>query len=418
MDKYVIRGGRKISGKIKIERAKNAVLPLLAASILTDEEVVIKDCPKIIDVMNMIKILQALGVKVTFDDRNVIVNAKGLNSSVVMGEEVKELRSSIFLMGSLLAKCKEVKIGFPGGCNIGDRPIDLHIKALNKLGAKTVVVDDGVECVANKITGKKIKLDFPSVGATENAMLCAVLAEGKTEIHNSAREPEIVDLMNFLNSMGAKVFGAGTSTILIEGVKKLNGTTYMPMEDRIEAGTYMLASAITGGELEISGIKAKNICSLIHKLCDNTCKIAVKNDIIYMRSNGRGKSFNLHTGPYPDFPTDLQSQMAVLASVASGSSTITENVFERRFAYVDELNKMGADIRVKGRTAYVNGVLQLTGTKVRALDLRGGAALIIAGLNAEGITQVSGAEHVLRGYLDLDKKFRSLGADIKLVDGD
>lgn len=418
MGKYLISGGKKLCGEISVESAKNSVLPILAASTLTDEKVVIKRCPKIADVISLINILNSLGVETAFENENLIINSSGMNNYTIPERLSKELRASVFMLGALISRFKKAEISFPGGCNIGKRPIDLHLKSLKEMGVNSYIDNGVVRCSAEKILAKKITLSYPSVGATENLMLSAVLADGKTEIRNCAREPEIVDLMRFLNTMGAKIYGGGTSTILIDGVKKLHGTVYQPMSDRIEAGTFLIATAITGGELQLNNCNAKNICTLIHKLCDNTCKIAVKNDIIYMRSNGRGKSFNLHTGPYPDFPTDLQSQMAVLASVASGSSTITENVFERRFAYVDELNKMGADIRVKGRTAYVNGVLQLTGTKVRALDLRGGAALIIAGLNAEGITQVSGAEHVLRGYLDLDKKFRSLGADIKLVDGD
>lgn len=418
MGKYLISGGKKLCGEISVESAKNSVLPILAASTLTDEKVVIKRCPKIADVISLINILNSLGVETAFENENLIINSSGMNNYTIPERLSKELRASVFMLGALISRFKKAEISFPGGCNIGKRPIDLHLKSLKEMGVNSYIDNGVVRCSAEKILAKKITLSYPSVGATENLMLSAVLADGKTEIRNCAREPEIVDLMCFLNTMGAKIYGGGTSTILIDGVKKLHGTVYQPMSDRIEAGTFLIATAITGGELQLNNCNAKNICTLIHKLCDNTCKIAVKNDIIYMRSNGRGKSFNLHTGPYPDFPTDLQSQMAVLASVASGSSTITENVFERRFAYVDELNKMGADIRVKGRTAYVNGVLQLTGTKVRALDLRGGAALIIAGLNAEGITQVSGAEHVLRGYLDLDKKFRSLGADIKLVDGD
>lgn len=418
MGKYLISGGKKLCGEISVESAKNSVLPILAASTLTDEKVVIKRCPKIADVISLINILNSLGVETAFENENLIINSSGMNNYTIPERLSKELRASVFMLGALISRFKKAEISFPGGCNIGKRPIDLHLKSLKEMGVNSYIDNGFVRCSAEKILAKKITLSYPSVGATENLMLSAVLADGKTEIRNCAREPEIVDLMRFLNTMGAKIYGGGTSTILIDGVKKLHGTVYQPMSDRIEAGTFLIATAITGGELQLNNCNAKNICTLIHKLCDNTCKIAVKNDIIYMRSNGRGKSFNLHTGPYPDFPTDLQSQMAVLASVASGSSTITENVFERRFAYVDELNKMGADIRVKGRTAYVNGVLQLTGTKVRALDLRGGAALVIAGLNAEGITQVSGAEHVLRGYLDLDKKFRSLGADIKLVDGD
>jgi len=413
MEKYIINGGRKISGKLNVQRAKNAVLPILAGAILTEEEVVIQDCPKILDVMNMIKILKALGVSVKFDENHLIVNAKGLNSCPVSSELCKELRSSIFLMGALVARTKRAKISFPGGCDIGARPIDLHIKALNSLNVKTVIENGDIECFTDKVKGTKITLDFPSVGATENAMLCAVLGEGKTEIHNSAREPEIVDLMKFLNSMGAKVFGAGTSIILIEGVKKLNGTTYKPMGDRIEAGTYMLASVITGGELEIYGINHKNICSLIHKLCDNTCKISIKNDIIYLKSGAVKKPFNVDTLPHPGYPTDLQAQTMALLSVSGGESKIRESVFERRFNHVEELKKLGANIFVSGREAIIYGVKRLHGAKVTAKDLRGGAGLVVAALNAEGVSEIYGVNHIERGYLDMPKKLIELNADIK-----
>lgn len=413
MEKYIINGGRKISGKLNVQRAKNAVLPMLAGAILTEEEVVIQDCPKILDVMNMINILRALGVSVKFDENHLIVNAKGLNSCSVSSELCKELRSSIFLMGALVARTKKAKISFPGGCDIGARPIDLHIKALNSLNVDTVIENGDIKCSTGKIKGAKITLDFPSVGATENAMLCAVLGEGKTEIHNSAREPEIVDLMKFLNSMGAKVFGAGTSIILIEGVKKLNGTTYKPMGDRIEAGTYMLASVITGGELEICGINHKNICSLIHKLCDNTCKITIKNDIIYLKSGAVKKPFNVDTMPYPGYPTDLQAQTMSLLSVSDGESKICESVFERRFSHVEELKKLGANIFVSGREAIIHGVKRLHGANVTAKDLRGGAGLVVAALNAEGVTEINGVSHIERGYLDMPKKLIELNADIK-----
>jgi len=414
MEKYVINGGRKINGKLKVQSAKNAVLPMMAGAILTKEEVVIKDCPKILDVMNMIKILEALGVSVTFAENDLIVNAKGLNSCSVSGELCKELRSSVFLMGALVARLKKAKISLPGGCDIGARPIDLHVKALNSLSVKTIINDNDIECVTDKVKGGKIRLDFPSVGATENAMLCAVLAEGKTEIHNPAREPEIVDLMKFLNSMGAKVFGAGTSIILIEGVEKLRGTTYKPMGDRIEAGTYMLASVITGSELEISGINHKNICSLIHKLCDNTCKISIKNDIIYLKSGAVKKPFNIVTSPHPGYPTDLQAQTMSLLAVSDGDSMVHESVFEKRFNHVEELKKLGADILVRGRDAIIRGVKRLHGEKVTAKDLRGGAGLVVAALNAEGVTEINGVYHIERGYLDMPKKLTELNADIKV----
>ena len=413
MERYVINGGRALSGKIKIESAKNAVLPILAASILTDEEVVIMSCPKIKDVMSMIKILNHLGVKTEFQQDNLVIDASGLNTYSVPAILTGELRSSVFMMGSLVSRVKKAKIAYPGGCSIGLRPVDIHIKALNELGVHVTDVFGELICTADRIRGREIYLDYPSVGATENAMLTAVFAEGKTEIHNPAKEPEIIDLMNFLNSMGARVFGAGTSTIFVEGVKRLHGTCYKPMSDRIECGTYLIAAAITGGEIELSNCNAKNISSLIHKLCDNTCKIALKNDIIHLKSGSVRKGFSIETGPYPSFPTDLQAQTMSLSTVSEGVSVITETVFETRYNHVAELMRMGASISVKGRTAIVQGVKRLHGATVTAKDLRGGAALVLAGLSAEGKTVVSQISHVERGYLEFDKKLRALGADIK-----
>ncbi len=415
MGKFEIYGGKRLSGSVSLESAKNAVLPLLAGAILTDEQVVIKNCPKIHDVLNMVRILQALGVSVLFEENNLIINSKSINSYTIPSCLGRELRSSIFMLGSLLSRMGRAKLSFPGGCDIGLRPIDIHLSALKSMGVHIKEENGELNCKVKKLKGRKISLDFPSVGATENIMLSAVLAEGKTEIKNPAREPEIVDLMNFLNSMGAKVYGAGTSTILINGVKKLHGTEYKPISDRIEAGTFMLATAITGGEVEIKGANAKNICSLIHKLCDNTCKVTIKNDIIYVKSGVVRKSFGITTAPYPAFPTDLQAQTTSLLSVCDGDSVVTENMFETRFNHIPELIKMGADITVKGRTALIHGVKKLYGAEVVAKDLRGGAALVLAGLFAEGKTTVHDILHIERGYLDFDKKLVSLGADITKV---
>lgn len=413
MGSYVINGGRRLNGKIKSQTAKNSVLPILAASILTDEEVVIMSCPKIQDVLNMVKILNALGVNTEFQNENLIINGSGINTYSVPSILAKELRSSIFMLGSLIARMRRAVIPYPGGCNIGTRPFDLHVSALFEMGVNITDVGNKLVCRADRLRGKELYLDFPSVGATENLMIAGVLAEGKTEIHNAAREPEIVDLMNFLNSMGAKVYGAGTSTIFIEGVKRLHGTCYKPIYDRIEIGTFLIATAICGGEVEIVGCDIKNISALVHKLCDNTCKITIKDDIIYIKSGGSGKSFSIDTGPHPSFPTDLQSQMMALATVADGTSVITENVFESRYQLVPDLISMGADITVKGRTAIINGVKKLHGSKMCAKDLRGGAALVIAALVAEGESNVYNIRHIDRGYLDFDKKLQMLGADVK-----
>lgn len=415
MEKFTINGGRRLSGKLRIESAKNAVLPLLAASILTDDEVLIENCPKIADVLSMIKILKSLGVKADFHGNDLCVCAKNLNDFQISEKLAKELRSSVFMMGALLSRVGKARIAYPGGCDIGLRPIDIHLLAMEKLGVKIKDTGGEIICKVDKIVGKEIYIDFPSVGATENIMLAAVMAEGKTEIRNAAKEPEIVDLMRFLNKMGAKIYGAGTSTILIEGVSKLHGTTFKPMPDRIETGTYLIAAAITGGEIELENCSAKNIYSLIHKFCDNTCKIDIKNDIIHLKSGKNRKAFSFSTGPYPSFPTDMQAQAMSLAAVSDGVSVISENIFETRYRHVPELIKMGADITVKGKTAIVKGVERLCGAVVNATDLRGGAALVLAALNAEGETVVNDIHHVNRGYLDMDKKLSSLGADIKRI---
>ena len=337
MEKYIINGGKKLSGKVKIQSAKNSVLPIMAGAILTDEQVVIKNCPKIKDVMSMLNILTHIGCLWQFDGDNLIINASNVDKYSVPKALASEMRSSIFMLGALISRFKKAEIFLPGGCDIGLRPIDIHLSALNKLGVKESTFEDKIFCSANSLVGNNVYLNFPSVGATENIILASVLAKGKTQIFNSAKEPEIVDLMNFLNSMGAKIYGAGTSTILIEGVNKLHGTEYTPISDRIECGTFMLATAITGGEIEIYNGSAKNISVLIHKLCDNTCKITTNNDIIYIKNREIRKSFSFSTGPYPMFPTDLQAQTMSLLSVCNGKSVIVENIFEKRFSHVSSL---------------------------------------------------------------------------------
>lgn len=412
MEKYVINGGNKLSGKIRIESAKNSVLPIIAGSILTDEQVIIKNCPKIQDVYSMLDILSYLGGKWRFEDNNLILNNASINKYDIPKSLASPLRSSIFLLGALLCRFKKAKIYEPGGCNIGKRPIDLHISSLEQLGVYTEYFGEQIICSAKNIKCNNVYLKYPSVGATENIILCAVLSKGKTQIFNSAKEPEIVDLMNFLNSMGAKIYGAGTSTILIDGVSKLYGTEHTPIFDRVECGTFLIATAITGGEVELSNCNPKNISLLLNKICNNTCKITINNDIIYIKNREKRKAFSFFTNPYPQFPTDLQAQTMALLSVSEGISTITENVFENRFSHANELIKMGADISIKGKTAIVKGVKRLKGKTVKASDLRGGASLVLAGLNAEGQTTVENVCFIERGYCDFDKKLRSLGADI------
>ena len=415
MAKYIIKGGNKLEGKIEAESAKNAVLPLLAAACLTDEEVIIKNCPPILDVVSMINILKELGVKVRYEGKNLVVNAASMHSFSIPYSLSKELRSSVFMLGALVSRFKSAEASYPGGCDIGLRPIDLHLAGLKQMGVRVGEFGGEIVCKADKLTGGDIYFDFPSVGATENIILAAVLAEGRTVIHNAAKEPEVEDLQNFINSMGGKVAGAGSSVITVDGVKKLHGTEYKPLFDRIEAGTYLVAAAATGGSVEISNCNPEKISALLHKLCDNTCKITLNNDIIYLKSGSIRKSFNIETLPYPGFPTDMQAQMVALAAVSSGISVIRENIFETRFRHVRELNRMGANIVVKDRVAIVSGVKELSGAKVTAHDLRGGAALVVAGLNARGVTIIEDVRHVERGYYKPEEKFRALGADFEKI---
>ncbi len=412
MEKYEIIGGNRLDGKINIESAKNAVLPMLAGAILTDEDVVIKNCPDIADVKSMIKILKSLGVKTRFEGKNLIINAANISSYTIPPTLTGELRSSVFMFGALISRVGKAQIAYPGGCEIGLRPIDIHISALKFLGVNVLDLGGELVCNADKTVGKELCLDFPSVGATENVILASVFCMGTTVLRNAAKEPEIIDLVNFLNSMGAKIRGGGSGTIIIEGVKSLHGTVYRPICDRIEAGTYLIMGAITGGFIEISGVYPEFIYSLLHKLSNNTCKIGVKNDIITIKSEKPVKAFDFSTGVYPGFPTDLQAQTVSMLSTACGTSLVTETVFEMRYKYVFELKKMGADIDVKGMTAIVKGVKKLHGANVFAKDLRGGAALVLAALGAEGKTEVNDIFHIERGYADMEGKLRSLGADI------
>ena len=415
MGKFIITGGSRLDGKLCIESAKNAVLPILAGAILTDEQVVIENCPKIKDVLNMIKILSSIGVKTVFEGNTLIIDASGINGYRLDSTLTKELRSSVFMLGALVSRMKKAVLAYPGGCNIGLRPVDIHISALKSLGVKVEEMGGEIICNAENVKGNEIYLDFPSVGATENAMLASVFADGETVIRNAAKEPEIEDLMYFLVRMGAKISGGGTDTVRITGVKRLSGTQYKPLCDRIEAGTYLIATAITGGKIELYNCKAENISSLIHKLRNNSCKIRIKNDIIYLKGGDSKKAFNVETSPYPGFPTDLQAQIMSLAAVSEGTSLITENIFETRFRHVSELNKMGANIIIRGKTAIVSGVKRLCGANVYAEDLRGGAALVLGALGAEGSSVVNDICHIERGYADMDIKLSLLGARIKKV---
>ncbi len=416
MDKLLVKGNKRINGRIRNQTSKNAVLAMLAASILTDKEVVIRKCPKITDVDNMAKILVELGCKVKWEDDSLVIDCSSAHNHEIPHSLAKELRSSIFMLGPILGRFHKAKVAYPGGCDIGIRPIDLHIKGFKALNIDIDESGDTISCDGKDIRGNIIHLDFPSIGATENIMMAAVLAEGTTVIKNAAKEPEIVDLQNFINAMGGRIRGAGSSTIEIEGVKELGSVEYTPIPDRIVAGTYLIAAAITGGSIEVENCHPEHIYSLITKLRESTCKVEYFNDKIYLTAPKTLQSIHkIETMPFPGFPTDLQAQILALMTVANGTTLIVENIFETRYKHVAELLKMGAKITVKDRMAIVRGVSKLHGANVYAHDLRGGAALVIAGLAADGLTQINDVHHIERGYEDLAGTLQSVGADIKRI---
>lgn len=421
MYKLVIEGGRRLHGRVAISGAKNAVLPILAASLLTDQECVIRNVARLRDVAAMVSILRTLGAEVSPEadgngDQILRVRAARLRTDEVPDALVRRMRSSIFLMGPLLGRLGRVRLSYPGGCAIGPRPINFHLKALARMGAEITERNGYLVAEAGALTGAHIHLDQPSVGATENVMMAAVLARGTTVLSNAAREPEIADLQGFLNAMGARVSGAGTDTVTIEGVTSLHGADYRVIPDRIEAGTFMVAAAITRGDLTLSGADAGHMESTIAKLREAGARVDVNGSEIRVQGPDRPRPVDIRTAPYPGFPTDLQSQFMALLSVADGTSIITETIFENRFKVVGELRRMGARIDVDGRVAVVRGVPRLSGAMVEVLDdLRGGSALVLAGLAAEGVSVVEGLQHIERGYQELDRKLRDVGARIRRV---
>lgn len=416
MESYHIRGGNPIKGEYTVKGAKNAVLPILAASIATGEENIFFKCPGISDVRNMREILIALGCRAQADGERILVDTAGLDCCEVPRALMEKMRSSIFLIGPLLTRCGRAVISQPGGCAIGKRPIDLHIKALKQMGAEIEEKDQQLVVTGDSLYGTNILLDFPSVGATENIMLAALSAKGETVIHNSAREPEIADLQNYLNACGAQIRGAGTSRIVIKGQLPLHGTSHTIMGDRIEAGTFLMAAAGTGGELRLRGIETDTLRCLIKYLRFSGCKIKRQRDEIWLRAPERlfgiGK---VKTEPYPGFPTDLHPQFAAIMAGAEGKTRIRETIFENRFQYAKQLAKMGADIEIFERTAIIKGITPLAGACVKAEDLRGGAALVLAGLMARGETIVENVEFIERGYFDFHKELVKLGAEIEKV---
>ena len=416
MASYIIKGGQKLEGTVKISGSKNAALPILAATVLNVGKTTLYNVPNIQDTQMMFKILETLGGKVEKKNNKIIIDTSKIKKFEIPEELMHKMRSSVILAGALLGRYKKAIFSYPGGCDIGSRPIDLHLRSFEKLGINVVQNYGNIICDAEKIKGEKIDLDFPSVGATENAILASVLAEGITTITNAAREPEIIDLQNFLNKMGAKIIGAGTNEIQITGVKKLKDISYNIMPDRIETGTFLCLAVATKGNLILENTNAEHITPVITKLQEADCKIEIEKNKIKINSNKKIKALDIKTMPYPGFPTDMQSVFSAMLTTAKGTSIIVENIFENRFKYTQELNKMGAKITVEGKSAIIRGVRKIYGANVKATDLRGGAALVLAGLSAKGVTKVDDIEYILRGYENFDKKLRNINADIQMID--
>lgn len=423
MDKkeiLVINGGGPLEGEVTISGAKNSALPILAACVLGTEEIILDGVPGLKDVEIMIEVLRHLGSEVEYiGEDSVRIDSSNLNTCETPFELMDKMRASFVVMGPLLSRFKEAYTKAPGGCNIGARPIDLHLKGFEALGATNIVNDDEISIKTDgKLVGNEVYLDFPSVGATQNIMMAATLADGETIIENAAKEPEIVDLASFLSKMGAKIKGAGTSTITIEGVEKLTGTRHTIIPDRIEAASYMIAAAMTRGNVTINNVIGSHIRPVIAKLIEMGAEVDEidDEDIIKVKVDKKLKPTNIQTLPYPGFPTDVQAQFMALMTICDGESKIQETVFENRFMHVEQLNKMGAAIATSGNRATIVGVDQLHGANVRATDLRAGAALVIAALTAEGETKVSDIYHIDRGYSNLVEKFTKLGANIKRVE--
>lgn len=415
-EKLIISGGNRLQGTVKIDGAKNSSLSIMAATLLTKDVCILRNVPHLTDVETMADVIRKLGVNVKWkEDNNLYVDSDNFNNYEAPYELVKMMRASILVMGPLLARLKRAKISLPGGCAIGARPVDYHLKGFEALGAQVEVEKGYIEAKVNTLKGNEVYLDFPSLGATENIMMAASLAEGITTIENAAKDPEVVELGHFLNKMGAKIKGLGTDLITIKGVKELHGIDYAIIPDRIEAGTYMIAAAITGGDVLIEKSDPLLLKPLVVKLEEAGVRIDLEKDLIKVVGPERVKAVDIKTLPFPGFPTDMQPQFMALACIAKGTSVITETVFEKRFAHIGDLIRMGADIKVEGHSAIIKGVKKLSAAPVMASDLRGGAALVLAGLVAEGTTELSRIYHLDRGYVKLKEKLNSLGANIKRV---
>ncbi|HHX94396.1 MAG TPA: UDP-N-acetylglucosamine 1-carboxyvinyltransferase [Clostridia bacterium] len=413
MEKILVTGRNQLNGIIRVSGAKNAVLPVIAASILAPGKTVLQEIPRLADVEIMCELLEHIGASAYIQGDKLEIDASNLNSWEAPYEYMRKMRASVLVMGPLVARLGCAKLSMPGGCAIGSRPIDLHLKGLAAMGAKIVKDRGWITVKAERLHGERIYLDFPSVGATENIMMAASLAEGITIIENAAEEPEIVDLANFLNNMGSRITGAGTNIIKVEGVKELHGAHHTVIPDRIEAGTFMVAAAACGGNVLVSNAITDHLKPVIAKLREAGVTIVEEMSGVRVISNPPLKPIDIKTLPYPGFPTDMQAQMMAMLTTSLGTSLITETVFENRFMHVNELKRMGADITIESHSAMVKGVPQLSGAQVKATDLRAGAALIIAGMVASGVTEVSGIEHIDRGYENIVGKLQGIGADIR-----
>ena len=419
MEQYIIKGGNPLVGEVSIGGAKNAALGILAAAIMTDETVTIENVPNVRDTRVLMQAIEGIGAKVKYVYNNCVqINGGDINDINVDYEYIKKIRASYYLLGALLGKYKKSQVALPGGCNIGSRPIDQHIKGFKALGAEVEIAHGKINTRADRLTGNHIYFDVVSVGATINIMMAACMAEGDTIMENAAKEPHIVDVANFLNAMGANIKGAGTDVIRIKGVKRLHGTTYSIIPDQIEAGTFMFAAAATKGDITVRDVIPKHLESISAKLMEMGCTIVEGDDSVRVIGCDELKCTNVKTLPYPGFPTDMQPQVAVTLALAKGTSMVTESIFENRFKYVDELNRMGSNIKVEGNTAYIEGVEKLTGTQLSAPDLRAGAALVIAALAAEGISEIDDIVYIQRGYEDFEGKLRKLGAVMERVDSE
>lgn len=418
MNKMLVRGGSQLYGEVNISSAKNAILPIIAATILSSDTCIIENAPMLRDVFVICDVLKTINAKININniENKIIIDTSDLVSEEPDSDLVRKMRASFLIMGPMIARFKKFKISFPGGCNIGTRPIDLHLKGFASLGAQVSFGHGYVEAYANKLIGSRIYLDFPSVGATENIMMAAVLAEGETVIENAASEPEVEDLANFLKKMGAQIYGAGTDNIRIIGVKELKGIKYRPIPDRIEAGTFMAAAAITKSRIRLNGVNEEHLKPIIAKLVEVGAVVLPDSDGIIIDGKNKFNPIDIKTMPYPGFPTDMQAQMMSLLCTVHGTSLITETIFENRFMHASELEKMGANIKINGRCAIVEGVDMLTGSEVKATDLRAGAALIIAGLVADGYTKIRDVYHIDRGYVNIEEKFKQLGANIERIE--